>query len=258
MPLHLAILRGHGERPVLCATGRPGARGVVARCSCWTQRIGMALLAGLALGSVDVAAQADLNCGDFTDQLEAQSSLNSSYPDDPNRLDADGDWVACEDYFDLTEEEAARVVPANLVNNAAQDTPGRKREPAPAPPPPADDTAPAPIAAPAVSTSRIEPPADLMAQVAACEVVAVSSRSIAAAGCPGVGTIVLRPPAGTPRMRSQVIIRPGAAFGVPPGETAAAAQVAREGTPGKTRDLKQRAHPRKKQHRAGAASTQGK
>lgn len=196
-------------------------------------RTSLSLLVLVMLAGAKVSAQDELNCGDFKNQPEAQASLNDSYPDDPNRLDADKDWIACEDFFKLTDEEAARVVPADKVNSASQSTPEPTSAPA------ADDAAPTATALPtatAGTSARVDPPADLMAQVASCEVVAVSSRSIAAAGCPGVGSIVLRPPAGTPRMRSQVIIRPGAALAAAHERTATAAQTAILGHSGETRD----------------------
>lgn len=221
----------------------------------WVLQTVLSLLAVLALAGVNASAQTDLNCNDFKNQPEAQASLNRSYPDDPNRLDADNDWIACEDFFKLTDAEAARVIPADRVNSAGQSTPEPTPEPAPAstPAPTADDSAPssaAPPAAPASTSTRIEPPADLMAQVASCEVVAVSSRSIAAAGCPGVGSIVLRPPAGTPRMRSQVIIRPGAALATANQPTATAAQTAILGHPPDKHHRSSQERPKKKRHKS--------
>ena len=220
--------------------------------------VSVSYIALLTLNPGRAGAQADLNCEDFTTQLEAQLSLNDSYPDDPDRLDADGDWIACENYFELSKEEEARIVPANLANGAAQSTPEPTPEPAAedaAPEPEAaPEPAPAPALAPAGASSRVDPPADLMAQVELCEVVTVSSRSIAAAGCPGVGTIVLRPPAGTPRMRSQVIIRPGAALRPAGGRVATAAQDAETKATGKKRSGEERDRPAKKRGRADRAS----
>lgn len=214
----------------------------------WVLQTGVSLFTLLTLAGNHVVAQDDLDCGSFKNQAEAQASLNSSYPDDPDRLDADKDWIACEDFFNLTDAEAARVVPADKVNNADKSTP----TPTPAPTP--DDAAPVPApTAPAASpteptgtSTRVDPPADLMAQVAACEVVTVSSRSIAAAGCPGVGVIVLRPPAGTPRMRSQVIIRPGAALAATNERTASAAQTAILGHDASNRPRGEQVRPKKK------------
>lgn len=209
----------------------------------WVLQSAISLLVLLALAGVNAGAQADLNCADFATQPEAQASLNRSYPDDPNRLDADKDWIACEDHFELTDAEAARVVPADRVNRADQSTP----EPEPAST--ADASVPAPTAAPAGGSARIDPPADLMAQVASCEVVAVSSRSIAAAGCPGVGSIVLRPPAGTPRMSSQVIIRPGAALAAAHERTVTAAQTVVLDDAADKRHRGQQERPKKKRHK---------
>jgi hypothetical protein len=220
------------------------------------QRAGLSILALVMLGGVDAHAQADLNCDDFATQFDAQMSLNSTYPDDPNRLDADGDWIACENYFGLSAADEARVIPADRVSGAAPPTPTPVSEPTRTPvvDEPASPQAPVPTTA-SVST-RIDPPADLMAQVEACEVVTVSSRSIAAAGCPGVGSIVLRPPAGTPRMRSQVIIRPGAALRFANERSATAAQVARPDEPGRKRARHERERPRKKRQRAERAAPQ--
>jgi len=218
----------------------------------WVLRTGLLMLASVALFVGNAGAQADLNCDNFATQPEAQASLNSTFPEDPDRLDADSDWIACEDFFGLTEEEAAGVVPANLVSNSSQPVP----EPAPTPAP--VDSVPASVPTSTVTSSRIDPPADLMAQVASCEVVAVSSRSIAAAGCPGVGTIVLRPSAGTPRMRSQVIIRPGAAFGVANNRVETAAQTAHPDRASETRDRRQRERPRKKHQRSEMTSSREK
>lgn len=202
---------------------------------------GISILTLLTFVRIDLRAQADLNCDDFANQAEAQASLIDTYPEDPNRLDRDKDWIACEDFFELTAEEEARVVPANLVSGSTEATP------TPVPVPPSATTTPTPVAITTGTGSRIDPPADLMARVASCEVVAVSSRSIAAAGCPGIGSIVLRPPVGTPRMRSQVIIRPGAAFGSQNERVVSAAQVASHDTTVRKRGREERERPRKQQ-----------
>src|SRR5687768_8871163 len=100
---------------------------------------GISILTLLTFARIDLRAQADLNCDDFANQAEAQASLNDTYPEDPNRLDRDKDWIACEDFFELTAEEEARMVPANLVSGSTEPTP------APAPPPPAATTVPTPV-----------------------------------------------------------------------------------------------------------------
>lgn len=178
----------------------------------WTRAAGMLLLALQLVVSASAAlAQDDENCKDFASQPEAQNSLNMSYPEDPDGLDADGDWIACEDFFGLSEKEARQVIPADKVNqasNSASDTDGI--DPLDGTPP--DTSTPAPASEPATTTSAVDVPAEIMARVEKCEVITVSTRSVAAAGCPGVGTIIERLPAGSPRMRPRVIIHPGAAL----------------------------------------------
>ncbi|MFT4041033.1 MAG: hypothetical protein QM692_22825 [Thermomicrobiales bacterium] len=227
-------------------------------------------------------AQQDLNCEDFGSQADAQASLNSTYPDDPNRLDADHDWVACENYFKLSDADEARVIPSDVVNGGANgadqaptgadsgnqnqnqnqgqnQSPPPQDQPTPAPvaPAPSPET-PAPVATTIGVNSRVDPPADLMAQVADCEVVTVSTRSIAGAGCPGRGVVILHPPAGTPRMRSSVTIRPGAMFAAAPRSASAAQEaVASDNSERagkrerkKTATAKQKAGTSKKERRA--------
>lgn len=213
---------------------------------------GVTILGLLSFAGIDTRAQADLNCDDFANQAEAQASLNDTYPEDPNGLDRDTDWIACEDFFELTAEEEARVVPANLASGASVTTS------TPAPALPAANSPPTPVATTTGTGSRIDPPADLMVQVASCEVVAVSSRSIAAAGCPGIGTVILRPPVGTPRMRSQVIIRPGAALGSLNEQVVSSAQVARPDDTAKKRGRDERERPRKKLQGAEKSSARKK
>jgi hypothetical protein len=58
---------------------------------------GLAFLGPVSLASAQPATQlaADLNCGDFQYQEDAQAVLNQN-PSDPNHLDEDHDGVACE------------------------------------------------------------------------------------------------------------------------------------------------------------------
>jgi hypothetical protein len=60
----------------------------------------LAAVAGLPLAGVASArpAGADRDCRDFASQAAAQTALDPT-SGDPQRLDADGDGVACEDYF---------------------------------------------------------------------------------------------------------------------------------------------------------------
>lgn len=187
---------------------------------------GVVFVATLLLGG-HALAQDELNCADFDSQSEAQAELNRTYPEDPNRLDADNDWIACEDHFGLTEAEAARVIPADVVNRPP-DTAALTPTPEPAPAA-APTRTPAPGSSSMFGGPAVDPPAEVMARVEGCAVIAISSRSVAAAGCPGVGSIAFSIPRDAPRMRGRVIINPGAPFR---GDQAAQAQRAETGTPG--------------------------
>lgn len=160
----------------------------------------VAAMAGLLIG-VRAAAQDPYNCEDFATQFEAQTELNRTYPEDPGNLDADGDWIACEDFFGLSAEEAARIIPADVVNRR----PGQDDEPAPTP-------VPTQAPRPTPPTGAGEIPADVLSRVEGCTVIAISSRSVAAAGCPGIGAIAFSIPDDAPRMQGRVIIDPGAPF----------------------------------------------
>ena len=61
-----------------------------------TAAAGVVLAAALSLGMTGTANAADRDCPDFTSQAEAQAAFNA-VPGDPERLDADGDGLACED-----------------------------------------------------------------------------------------------------------------------------------------------------------------
>ena len=67
------------------------------------------------------SAQADRDCPDFATQAEAQAVLDQD-PTDPERLDADGDGIACED----GEEGAQVAAPAGGVaaGDGSSDGPG--------------------------------------------------------------------------------------------------------------------------------------
>ena len=53
------------------------------------------LTAALSFGFSGTAGAADLNCGDFATQAEAQAVFDAN-PSDPNNLDRDDDGIACE------------------------------------------------------------------------------------------------------------------------------------------------------------------
>lgn len=69
-------------------------------------------------------AQPDRDCADFATQAEAQEALDGA-PGDPERLDANGDGVACESAFreaaDTTTEPAPTSAAADADEGAAQD-----------------------------------------------------------------------------------------------------------------------------------------
>jgi MYXO-CTERM domain-containing protein len=55
---------------------------------------GLAVAASV-LATAPAVAAGDLDCSDFSTQSQAQAVYNQD-PSDPNRLDADGDHIACE------------------------------------------------------------------------------------------------------------------------------------------------------------------
>jgi hypothetical protein len=61
----------------------------------------------------EVVAAADRDCSDFPNQAAAQTALENR-PDDLERLDADGDGIACEQHFG-TEGRQVAVVPVGGV-----------------------------------------------------------------------------------------------------------------------------------------------
>jgi hypothetical protein len=64
----------------------------------------LAAVATLPLAGVAQAEPTDRDCRDFASQAAAQSALNSK-SGDPHRLDADGDGVACDEFFDIGEKQ---------------------------------------------------------------------------------------------------------------------------------------------------------
>jgi hypothetical protein len=159
----------------------------------------------IALASASVAPPAaaqteyDFNgdgrvtCADFEEEFpetftdEATAAL-AQYPDELRRLSRDSAMadVACEGQpGDAAPAEASR----------SRETPERQPE---------DSEA---------AASGAEPgnvPAEVMARVAGCSVVAISARDVVGAGCPGVGTVTFRIPDGAPAMEGTVLFSPGA------------------------------------------------
>jgi hypothetical protein len=64
----------------------------------------------LALWTSPASAQDDQNCADFPSQADAQAHLRQD-PSDPDRLDADNDGVACENYQGYPDGSARDETP---------------------------------------------------------------------------------------------------------------------------------------------------
>jgi hypothetical protein len=117
-----------------------------------------------------------LNCSDFTYQEDAQAELDAD-PSDPNDLDTDGDGIACESL--PSRGSSASGLTAQPVLSGV----------------------------PAAGA-----PSAVLAQVEGCAVIAISTRTVAAAGCPGVGSIAFRIPDTAPGMNRTAIINPGISY----------------------------------------------
>jgi hypothetical protein len=61
-----------------------------------------------------VGGSGDRDCADFASQADAQAAFGENGEDDPERLDADDDGVACEDHFG-TEDRQVAVYPEGGV-----------------------------------------------------------------------------------------------------------------------------------------------
>jgi hypothetical protein len=94
-------------------------------------------------------------------------------PADPHGLDADNDGIACENLPSRSSDEPSRTSPPVLT-----DEPGG-------------------------ASSR-----EVLTQVEGCAVIAISARTVAAAGCPGGRSIAFRIPDSAPSMSNTVIINP--------------------------------------------------
>jgi hypothetical protein len=62
-----------------------------------TAAAGVLVAASLSVAGSGTAGAADRDCGDFASQAEAQAAF-LAVPGDPERLDADDDGTACEDF----------------------------------------------------------------------------------------------------------------------------------------------------------------
>jgi hypothetical protein len=167
-------------------------------------------LARLAVGPLSVAAQMEydfngdgkVTCDDFKQQYpdtytdEATKALQK-YPKDLKQLNANASVndVAC-------EGQPTKAAPAKATST-----------PTPSPTPAPQTSAPAANAgAPETSSPETaDVPADVMARVAGCAVVAISARDVVGAGCPGVGNVIFHLPDDAPSMQDTVITEAPAA-----------------------------------------------
>jgi len=161
-----------------------------------------------------------VTCADFEEQYpntitdEATKALQT-YPDDLSSLDKGGEkGIACEE----PGSTAADSKPASKTPKTP--TPPQTADPAPiAPTPPAQT--PVPASAPGIagpgSPGLVDVPADVMARVEGCAVIAISRRDVVGAGCPGVGSVAFRIPDDAPSMKGTVIITPMASRAVETG-----------------------------------------
>jgi hypothetical protein len=151
----------------------------------------------------DYNGDGKVTCADFKQQFpdtftdEATKALQQ-FPDDLSNLNNDPkeDNIAC-------ESQGASSTPA--TDEAT---------------PTSEPAAPAPVAvAPAAGpTERVDVPDDVMARVEGCAVIAISSRDVVGAGCPGVGAVAFRIPDGAPSMQGTIIMNSGAGL---PSQSAA-------------------------------------
>jgi hypothetical protein len=142
----------------------------------------------------DFNSDGKVTCADFEEEFpdtftdEATEALRQ-YPDDLSDLnrDSEDDDIACEG------------------QPASEPTPEPTQAPeSPAPEPGAEAPA-------TTSPEAADVPADVMARVEGCAVVAISPHDLVGAGCPGVGVVTYHVPDGAPLLQGTVIMNPGAA-----------------------------------------------
>jgi hypothetical protein len=204
----------------------------------------------VALAGVPVAAQDRFNCDDFASQPEAQAELDRTAPDDPSGLDRDEDGIACESEFDLTsadEQDGAAAGETSEPRDRARAAADR-RDPAPAPNP-------NPILTPNPNPSQEDSaaPTDVLVRVEGCAVVAISARSVAAAGCPGGQSIVFHIPDDAPDLESAVIFNHAAPVAADPGSGADLAASSRSSA--STRETARSSQTRERQRSAEGDET---
>ncbi len=130
---------------------------------------------------------ADLDCGDFASQAEAQAVLAAD-PSDPNGLDADGDGAACEDTFSTGGgSPQPEADPRPTPDSPSRPTPGT----APAPSGGGDidcDDVSGPIPTPAGDPNNLDGDGDGLASrvISSAHATAVSSIVVCRSERPGV------------------------------------------------------------------------
>lgn len=181
--------------------------------------------ASAAKSPLDANGDGQVNCNDFPTQAAAQAALDQD-PSDPYGLDgavgpsSSGDTgVACEAFFasggsdpgaatGSGKQSATKGSGKGQSGNAG----GGKSEPAAIPsaavtptPAPAAPTAGAAMPAAGAASSL---PSDVMSQVEGCAVISMSAHDVAAAGCPGVGVVIIHTPEDAPPFPDEVVITP--------------------------------------------------
>lgn len=181
-----------------------------------------------------------VTCADFEEQYpntftdEATKALQT-YPDDLSSLDKGGQkGIACEEPGSTAADSkpASKTPKAPKTPKTPEPVAQAPADPTPAPPIP-EPASPAGIAGPG-SLERVDVPADVMARVEGCAVIAISRRGVVGAGCPGIGSVAFRIPDDAPSMKGTVIITPMASRAVETG--APRESTAATGSSGSTRD----------------------
>jgi hypothetical protein len=194
--------------------------------------------ASASKSSLDANGDGQVNCNDFPTQAAAQAALDQD-PSDPYGLDgavgpsSSGDTgVACEAFFAsggsdpgaATSSEKQSAAKGSGKGQSGQTgsgtskstaTPSVPRTPTPTATPSATGM-PTPTAATAPSTGAAIPatgvassiPSDVMSQVEGCAVISMSAHDVAAAGCPGVGVVIIHTPEDAPPFPDEVVITP--------------------------------------------------
>jgi Excalibur calcium-binding domain len=87
-----------------------------------TAAAGVLLTAALSLGFSGTANAADRDCPDFASQAEAQAAFDA-VPGDPERLDANNNGVACEEYGYAAGSPTSTKAPAATTSGQVSTRP---------------------------------------------------------------------------------------------------------------------------------------